>query len=80
MSPSAPRTEFTVHRLSVAGMEKAEAIREVFDEALDQLEDICGKDGRDMAICRTKLQEACFWAKRAMAQKGDNQLVVGDGL
>jgi hypothetical protein len=54
---------FRVYRLNSAGLAKAEEIATVFDEALAKLEAICGSDGREMAIVRTHLQTACFFAK-----------------
>ena len=64
---------FDVHRLNAAGLDKARKVRDVFYDAMLQLELICGTDGRDMAIVRTKLQEGCFFAKRAMAVLPENQ-------
>lgn len=68
------RDEFKVHRLNEEGMQKAEGLAEDFSEFLDRVELVCGKDGREMAIVRTKLQEASFQAKRAIAQRLENQL------
>ena len=68
------RKEFEVHRLNTLGMEKAQAIAETLDAALEKLEVVCeGGDGRCMALVRTKLEEACFFAKKAMATNRDNQ-------
>lgn len=68
------RTEFTVHRLNAAGMKKATAIAEHFSDLLDVLEEhFCGKEGRDIALVRTELEKANFYAKRAMASKKENQ-------
>lgn len=64
------RSEFTVHRLNEAGMPKAEQIAEEFSRLLDAVEKIVPQtpgNARELAITRTKLQEACFFAKRAMA-------------
>ena len=63
---------FEVHRLNEAGMAKAEQISATFSEALRQLETVCTA-GRELAIVRTKLEEACFFAKRAMALDPSNQ-------
>ena len=52
------RDEFKVHRLKDEGMKKAEGLAEDFSEFLDRIEQTCGKEGREMAIVRTKLQEA----------------------
>lgn len=67
------RDEFKVHKLNGEGMKKAEGLAEGFSEFLDRVEQVCGKDGREMAIVRTKLQEASFQAKRAIAQRPENQ-------
>lgn len=67
------RSEFQVHLLNDIGFGKANALASVFSSALDSVEEIAGKDGREMAIVRTKLEEASYFAKRAMAQRGENQ-------
>ena len=67
------RSEFDVHMLNEAGIAKAREIAETFSAALDALEAQCGADGREMAMVRTKLQEAAFFAKRAMAVRAENQ-------
>lgn len=68
-----PRNEFKVHRLNETGMAKAIHLADGFSDFLSEVEGICGADGREMAIVRTKLQEACFFAKRALAEKPENQ-------
>lgn len=70
----AVRKEFQVHKVNEGGMSKAEQLAEVFSEALDKVEGIAGADGREMSIVRTKLEEASYFAKRAMASKAENQL------
>lgn len=52
-----------------------EVLREEFNvHMLNDLEEHCGKDGgREMAVVRTKLQEAAFFAKRAIAMRPENQ-------
>lgn len=74
------RKEFAVHRLNDAGMAKAVSIAEHFSELLIGLEGICALDvndrgdgAREMAIVRTKLEEAAFFAKKAMAVQKGNQ-------
>lgn len=67
------REEFDVHLLNDEGIRKAQEVASTLSMALDDLEIICGKDGREMAIVRTKLQEAAFFAKRAMAVRPENQ-------
>jgi len=68
-----PRPEFTVHMLNETGKEKARLIAASFSNLLVELEDTCGGGGREMAIARTKLEEACFFAKKAMANQLVNQ-------
>lgn len=58
--------EFEVHMLNDTGKAKARAIAEALDYCLDKLLDLC-PPGRELAIVRTKLEEACFFAKKAMA-------------
>lgn len=64
---------FDVHILNEAGISKAQQIQRDFEEFLEVLENHCGADGREMALVRTKLQEAAFFAKRAMAVRPENQ-------
>ena len=65
---------FAVHMLNESGKTKAVAIAEAFDSLLASLvsDGGCG-DGREFSICKTKLEEACFFAKKAMASKPENQ-------
>lgn len=67
------REEFRVHILNDAGIEKAKEIAEEFTMFLNYLENQCGSDGRYMAIVRTKLEEASFFAKKAVASRQENQ-------
>lgn len=64
---------FDVHILNEAGIEKARMIQFEFEGFLEDLEKVCGAEGREMAIVRTKLQEAAFFAKRAVAMHPENQ-------
>lgn len=67
------RSEFSVHLLNESGIAKATAIAETFSRCLSDIEGHCGGDGREMAIVKTKMQEAAFFAKRAMAVRPENQ-------
>lgn len=60
-------SEFRVHMLNEVGKVKASAIAEAFDQCLEALLRLC-PPGRELAIVRTKLEEACFFAKKAMAK------------
>lgn len=86
--------EFTVHRLNAAGLAKADQIACVFEQALAQLKALyiptvdpgqipCTSfAAREQALVVTKLQEACFFAKRVIAldermQEGNEPAAVG---
>jgi hypothetical protein len=62
---------FAVHKLNEIGMDRAKQIQQTFDDCLNTLKGIC-PEGRSLAICETKLEEACFFAKKAMAINLDN--------
>ena len=65
--------EFTFHLLNDAGKEKANAIAVAFDKLLQKLLKINpGPSSREMSLVRTKLEEACFFAKKAMASNPSN--------
>lgn len=64
--------EFATHKLNSEGMVKACKIGEVFDDLLMQLHVLC-LPGREFSIAKTKLEEACFFAKKAMAINLANQ-------
>lgn len=58
---------FDVHILNDLGKVKARRVGEIFTEALRALETEFPLGGREGAIVRTKLEEAGFYAKKAMA-------------
>lgn len=64
--------EFQIHMLNGDGKAKAGAIAEAFDDCLNRLLELCPQ-GREMAIVRTKLEEASFFAKKSMASLPENQ-------
>ncbi len=66
------RPEFGVHMLNDSGKKKAREIAETFSAVLDFIESR-GCTGRDLALAKTKLEEACFHAKRGMASLPENQ-------
>jgi hypothetical protein len=59
--------QFAVHMLTEEGKKHAKEIAEAFDACLTRLEVVC-PDGRHMSVVKTKLEEACFFAKKAMAE------------
>lgn len=66
--------EFEVHKLNDDGFAKANLVASCFDQLLSKLEEIWGDDtGREAAIVRTKLEEASFFAKKAVARQAVNQ-------
>ena len=68
------RDEFKVHILNEEGIQSAEKLAERFSLFLGDVESLCGDHApREMAIVRTKIQEASFFAKRALAMNPKNQ-------
>ncbi len=59
---------FEVHMLTEDGKAKAKEIAEGFDSLLTKLTGIVPQ-GRELAIVKTKLEEACFFAKKGMAEQ-----------
>lgn len=70
-------TAFEVHILNEEGKAKSRHIALAFDSLYIELQKICGTptsgSTREMAIVRTKLEEACFFAKKSMANVKENQ-------
>lgn len=58
--------EFSVHLLNDDGIQKANLIKDHFDNLLNNLKKIL-PEGREFSIAKTKLEEACFFAKKSMA-------------
>lgn len=63
---------FEVHRLNAHGLNKADRIAAAFDSCLRELVDMC-PPGRELALVKTKLEEAAFFAKKSMAAQLENQ-------
>lgn len=63
---------FQFHRLNDDGIKKAEVIAHEFDDLLISLSSYC-PEGREFSIVKTKLEEASFFAKKAMAGAKENQ-------
>ena len=64
--------EFEVHMLNADGKSKAATIANAFDTCLTTLLAVNPEASREMSVCRTKLEEAYFFAKKAMAHKPEN--------
>lgn len=69
------RKEFAVHMLNQEGKDKARKLALVFEVALAEVEDVTGtaNNGRELALCRTHMELAGFYAKKAMALNPVNQ-------
>ena len=75
------RDEFQVHLLNDEGIAKARELAGKFSTLLNDLEQLAAcqpgqrdsPNGREMALVRTHLQDAAFWAKRAIAVHPANQ-------
>ena len=63
---------FEVHRLNEAGLEKAGVIANAFNELLNEIRPLV-PEGREWSIVKTKLEEACFYAKKGLALMPANQ-------
>lgn len=66
MSETKIRSEFGYVALNEKGQALSTALREVFSSAFDVVEASAGA-GRETALARTKLQEASYWAQKAIA-------------
>jgi hypothetical protein len=53
--------------LNMKGVEKSEVLSLRFDELADFICNLSGGEKRELSIALTKLEEACFFAKKAMA-------------
>jgi len=65
------RDEFKVHLLNPTGIAKATELSDIFSDALTRIESLVPA-GRERALVVTKLQEACFFAKRGIALDSAN--------
>jgi hypothetical protein len=65
---------FKYHQLNPGGVAKAEAVGLAFDALLSKIETHCNPNSREFSITKTKLEEACFFAKKSIAVDPANQL------
>ena len=63
---------FEVHMLNEQGRKNAEILAASFDCLLSVLKTKC-PEGREFALAKTRLEESCFYAKKAMAAQPENQ-------
>lgn len=62
------RSEFKVHKLTDQGFAIAEEMAELFSKVVDYLEEV-GMPSPELTLAKRKLEEACFYGKKAMAQR-----------
>lgn len=62
---------FKFHKLNKTGIDKAKLISVGYDTLLDRMKLIC-PESREFSIAKTKLEESCFYAKKAMANAQEN--------
>lgn len=66
------RPEFKVHMLNENGKHKATEIALRFSTLLEAIE-ASGVTGRELALVKTKLEVASYYAKRGVASLPENQ-------
>lgn len=64
---------FQFHLLNEEGKRKAQAVAHAFSDLLANLTPLMPVSAREVSIVRTKLEEACFYAKKAVANVAENQ-------
>lgn len=69
---------FQVHRLNEEGIARAGHVAAAFQDLLSTLDVITPpeRDGWAWALMRTKLEEACFYAKKSLAASPSLQVTV----
>lgn len=63
---------FNFTTMSEAGKASSQKIAEVFSKLLYELEDILPGNSREFSIAKTKLEEASFFAKKALRNYKEN--------
>jgi hypothetical protein len=64
---------FATHLLNADGLTKAMRISLAFTELYNELKLITPQDSREWSLAQTRLEEACFFAKKAMAVRDENR-------
>lgn len=67
---------FRVHRLNELGLMKADRLANYFTVLKEELDRIVPEPSREKSIALTNLEQACFYAKKAMACLSENQELV----
>jgi hypothetical protein len=66
------RDEFRSFKVNRSAVKDMDMVRNVMETALDNLEKIINKQGREMSIVKTKMEEAGFFAIKAIASNPVN--------
>jgi len=65
---------FEVHKLNEEGFKKAALLATAYENLATAIEECVGTGpSREKALARTKLEESCFFAKKALAVNPANQ-------
>ena len=59
---------FESRKLNTAGVSAAHKVEELFSDLLHTLQDVL-PEGREFSIVKTKLEEASFYAKKALSKQ-----------
>lgn len=63
------RKEFKFHKLNEDGQAKANSLAAVYNGLCDSVVDIVKQSSPELTIAIRKLEESCFYAKKAMAEQ-----------
>lgn len=66
--------EFKSYKLNDSGVDDCHEVAVLFDQLLNDLVSVC-EPGREFSIVKTKLEEACFFAKKSVALDPANQVI-----
>lgn len=66
---------FQTHILNESGIAKSRRLAELFNGLLISTEELVssGMNSREFSLAKTHLEQACFFAKKALAQNPHNQ-------
>lgn len=64
---------FKYRKLNTGGVAKAEFVTSSFEDLLSNISVHCNVASREFAIAKTKLEEACMFAKKSIALDPANQ-------
>lgn len=57
------------------GVARLNVVQEQFEKLWEAIEIAASgsSGGRELALCKTNLQQACFWAKKAVCESEENR-------